>query len=315
MHLFRFAASSLVLSMVACSVSSEGTSSEDTAEVVQGGYRVTLATPGPVTAGTTPELAIKVLGPGGRPVKEFDDLHTQNMHVVGVSSDLQDFFHIHPTLAPDGTLTVAAPIGRAQPYNIFFEYDPKGDDASQLSRSVLLPVDAQAVAPSLATSAAIFDGSRLRSTTAGGARFELQAQAHGMIMTGMTTTFRVAIKTAAGAPVTDLTEWLGMPGHAIVLSEDASTFIHAHAMAPDSGGMGHAGMPGMDMGGMAMGEGGGHGGHGGHGGSSGGTPAVTPSVLDIDVNLPKAGLYKIFVQVKRGEDVLTAPFVIKAQTM
>ena len=52
--------------------------------------------------------------------------------------------------------------------------------------------------------------------------------------------------------------------------------------------------------------------HGGHGGI-GATAAA--NVLDIDVTLPRAGLYKVFVQIKRGGRVVTAPFVLRAVTM
>jgi hypothetical protein len=118
-----------------------------------------------------------------------------------------------------------------------------------------------------------------------------------MIMSGMATTFRVAVKTETGAPATDLVDWLGMPGHAIVVSEDTSTFIHAHA-APAGTGTGE----------------GGHGGHGGHDGMSGMNGGAS-NLLDIGVTLPASGFYKMFVQVKRGKTVVTAPFVLKATAM
>ena len=60
---------------------------------------------------------------------------------------------------------------------------------------------------------------------------------------------------------------------------------------------------GMDMdGGMRGMEGMGGGAHG-------------ANVLDIAVTLPKAGRYKMFVQVKRGDTVVTVPFVLRAMNM
>jgi hypothetical protein len=38
-------------------------------------------------------------------------------------------------------------------------------------------------------------------------------------------------------------------------------------------------------------------------------------VLEVEVNLPRPGLYKMFMQVKRGAEIITAPFVVRAVTM
>lgn len=295
----------------ACTASSQEEDA-DSSESELAAYRVQVSTAGAVTAGSNAQLSIRVLGANNTPVTQFDDLHTQVMHVVGVSSDLQDFIHVHPTLAPNGTLSVSAPIGRAQPYKFFFEYDPKGAAAGQqTSRASLRPVGAQNVAPALASSTNIFDGSRARTSNAGTTtRVEMQRLADAMIMPGMETTLRVAVKTSTGAAATDLVEWLGMPGHAIILSEDTSTFIHAHAMHPTA-------PSAVDGGAASSSSGGGHGGHGGHGGGgsasdAGSSTATSASnILDIDVTFPRAGLYKVFVQTKRADTVITAPFVVR----
>lgn len=295
----------LTVSIMGCGMEASSNESADdvvdTSEDALAAYRVEVrTTPSSVSAGTTPRLAIRVLGAGGQAVTQFDELHTQTMHVVGVSSDLQDFIHVHPAVGANGALSVDAPIARAQPYKFFFEYDPAGSAGEQTSRATIRPTGATAVAPALAT-AVNFDGSVTRSTLVGSTRVELQPLAHGMIMAGAASTLRVAVNTANGSPANDLVDWLGMPGHAIVLSENTSTFIHAHAMRPGSGG-----------------HGGGHGGatgHGGTGGTGANGTATAGNLLDIEVTLPRAGFYKMFVQVKRGSDVVTAPFVLRAVSM
>lgn len=302
MHLARLSAALFVTTLAACAGEpTEGAGAEASANALSE-YRVEVRTPAPtVQAGGTVPLAVRVLGANDAPVTAFDDLHTQAMHLVAVSSDLQDFFHVHPTLGADGVLSVDAPIARAQPYRMFFEYDPAGGGANpQTNRAILRPAGAVEVAPNLAAAgSAIFDGSRPKSVLASDTRIDLAADAHGMIMPGMTTTLRAVVKTSAGAPATDLVDWLGMPGHAIVLSEDTSTFIHAHGVHPGTGGHGpHDG----------------HGGHGGHG-SPAPVPSTAQNLLDIDVTFPSAGLYKMFVQTKRGENIITAPFVIRVTAM
>lgn len=298
-HRVQFLPCLALSAMTACSFTSE--EAIDSSEGPLATYRVEMTTPGPVSPGSTAQLAIRVLGADGVPLTQFDDLHTQPMHVVAVSSDLTDFIHVHPTVGEDGTLSTTAPIALAQPYRFFFEYDPAGPAGEQTSRGVLEPVGGTAsVAPGLASSPSVFDGSTALVVTTDTTRLELQPVAHGMIMPGMASTLRIAVKTATGAPASDLVDWLGMPGHAIVLSEDTSTFIHAHAMRVGAGGGGGHG---------------GHGGHGSHGAPSGDDASASSNLLDIDVTLPRAGFYKMFVQVKRSETIVTTPFVLEATSM
>lgn len=265
-----------------------------TASALAGTYRVDVQAPGAIEPGATTPLTLRVLGAGDAPVTAFDDLHTQPMHVVAISSDLRDFVHVHPTLGASGALSVDVPFSVAQPYAMFFEYDPAGPDGAQLSRATIRPNGAEPKSPELSRETA-FDGRTTLAATVGGTRVELAALAHPMIMPNMATTFRAVVKTAAGDPATDLVDWLGMPAHAIAISEDQATFIHAHGMRPGSGG---------------------HGGHGGHGEHGGTTDAgAAPNDLDINVTFPAAGLYKLFVQVKRGDAIVTAPFVVRVRGM
>lgn len=306
-------------SVIACGANATDGDVQES-EVRANGYHVEMTTVQPVVeSGSNASLNIRVLDGANHAVTSFDDLHTQTMHVVAVSSDLKQFVHVHPTLGAQGVLSVDVPVNAAQPYNVFFEYDPAGTAGPQTNRAALMPKNAVSVAPNLAADPYIFAGGATRFTVVSNTRVELVKLAHPMIMTGMATTFRVAVKTTDGAAVTDMVDWLGMPAHAIVLSEDESTFIHAHGMHPGAGG--HPGhhphdMGGMDMGGMDMGSTD-HTGHTGMGGMDmGGTvPAASANLLDIDVTFPKAGLYKLFVQFQRGNEVITAPFVVRATQM
>ncbi|MFO0739613.1 MAG: hypothetical protein U0270_27190 [Labilithrix sp.] len=330
MRIARLSAALVAATLFACvgETNDAGSESVEASESALSEYRLEVKTSATsIQAGGSVPLAIRVLGANGVPVTEFDDLHTQVMHMVAVSSDLTDFVHIHPALGANGVLTIDAPVALAQPYRMFFEYDPSGGGTNpQTNRATMRPSGSAAVAPNLAAAgAAIFSGSAARSVLVGDTRVELAPQAHGMIMPGMATTLRAAVKTAAGAPATDMVDWLGMPGHAIVLSEDASTFIHAHGMHPGAGGHGgHGGEPG----GTGTSSSGGHGGHtmppaapapvdphAGHGSAPAPVAPDSSNLLDIEVTFPSAGLYKIFVQTKRGENVVTAPFVVRVMAM
>jgi hypothetical protein len=86
------------------------------------------------------------------------------------------------------------------------------------------------------------------------------------------STLRFIVSDAStGQPVTDLEPYLGASGHLLVVSPDLTAAIHGHPEGPFGAG-----------------------------------PVVT-----FDPILPRAGLYKLWVQFQRGGGVITVPFVIE----
>ena len=275
----------LLLSGCSGDVSPEEDPVEDDEQALASGYRAQITTnPSRVIVGSPTALGVRITGPRSIPVTQFDPLHTQPMHLIAVSSDLQDFIHIHPALQPAGDLTTSATFARAEPYAIFMEYDPAGAPKQTLSRATVKPVGSQLVAPQLSLADA-FGGASSKTVLSGATRVELVGTPGAMIMANVPTHIVVRLRTASGAPINDLTEWLGMPAHAIIVSSDLKTFVHAHGMAESTGGAG---------------------GHGGHGAAS----STTTGPVAVDITLPKAGLYKMFVQFQRGATLITAPFVL-----
>ena len=67
--------------------------------------------PSPVVVGAPTLLAVRVTGPRAAPIKQFDLLHTQAIHLIAVSSDLEDFIHVHPVLQPAGKSRAPQPCG------------------------------------------------------------------------------------------------------------------------------------------------------------------------------------------------------------
>jgi len=278
--------------MIGCSGAESSFEDEPTEEDEQeltSAYRTTVTTnPSPVIVGAPAMLGVRVKGPQSIPITQFDLLHTQPMHLIAVSSDLQDFIHVHPALQPAGDLKVSATFSRQEPYTLFMEYDPAGAPEQTLSRATVKPAGSLLVAAQL-NAVDAFDGSGSKTVIAGSTRVELVGTAGGMIMPNVAAHLVVRFRNINGTPVSDLTDWLGMPAHGIIVSPDRKTFRHAHGMAESAGG------------------GGGHGGHGGHGGMG----STTTGPIGIDVTLPKDGLYKMWVQFQRGTTLITAPFVLR----
>lgn len=289
MKLSMISGLALLVLGTACGGSDDAFDDEPTEEDEQAltsGYRARVTTnPSRVIVGASTTLGVRVTGPRSVPVTQFDLLHTQPMHLIAISSDLQDFVHVHPALRPGGELQVNATFSRSEPYSIFMEYDPAGAPEQTLSRATVRPVGSQLVLPQLSQAEA-FTGSVSKTVVAGATRVELVGAPGGMIMANTPAHLVVRFRNVSGTPISDLTEWLGMPAHGIIVSSDLKTFVHAHGMAETAGG--------------------GHGGHGGHGGA----PSTTTGPVGIDVTLPKAGLYKMFVQFQRGTTLITAPFVL-----
>jgi hypothetical protein len=108
--------------------------------------------------------------------------------------------------------------------------------------------------------------------------------------------FRFRVEDKDGKPAAGMEPYMGMAGHAVFLSADGNIFAHVHpagsvAMAAlnlAAGGSGKTGMENMD--------------HAGAG-----------AEVAFPYGVPKAGEYRIFVQVKRAGKVETAAFVAKAE--
>ena len=90
---------------------------------------------------------------------------------------------------------------------------------------------------------------------------------------GRASTIAFAVTNASsGAAVDDLEPYLGAAGHLLIVSDDLEYAIHAHP--------------------------------------SGAT--TTPGALRFDATLPRAGVYKMWLQVQRGGEVITVAFVVRA---
>ena len=102
----------------------------------------------------------------------------------------------------------------------------------------------------------------------------------------------------SNSPVTDLQPYLGALAHFVIISEDSTDFLHAHPMTPEemrrSGSTNdhHAAPHNVSAQ------------HGAQGGASSAQVAAHTS-------FPRAGLYKIWAQFQRNNQVITVPFVVR----
>src|SRR5206468_11222012 len=99
--------------------------------------------------------------------------------------------------------------------------------------------------------------------------------------------FRFRLVDSEGADAKDIQLYMGMLGHAAFIKDDGTVFAHVHPS-------GTVAMPAL---GLAMPDNP----HAMHTMMSGDLPAQ----VSFPFGLPKTGFYRIFVQMKRGGEILT----------
>jgi hypothetical protein len=91
-----------------------------------GGYRLELvgALPRPGQPG---DVSFRVHDRDGVAVTTYTPEQTKDLHMYVVRSDLAEFRHLHPTMAPDGTWTGRVALATPGSYRVVVEFTP-GDD-------------------------------------------------------------------------------------------------------------------------------------------------------------------------------------------
>lgn len=272
----RITLTMLTLSLAACDARTEDPPT----------YELQVTEQPPAVVGERSHLVLDVLRSDGTKVTQFEAHHGQAMHLIAATYDLEDFHHVHPRLGADGAFSVELDFGRASPYALFAEVTPKGADG-QVLRNTVWPAGARPAFAQLAASTA-FDGRAAHRATLQGTRLTL-APLDKPLRAGVPVELSIAVDDGKGEAV-ELQEWMGMPIHAIAISQDFGQFLHFHgASARSAASSGHE-----------------H--HAGHHGSGTSAPEARGALV-VHATFPEPGLYKLWVQVKRGEHVITTPLV------
>jgi hypothetical protein len=234
--------------------------------------------------------------------------HDKLVHLFVVASDGRSAFaHLHPTTTDTVTFEAALPPLPAGSYSVFADIVHASGFTETLTSSIEVPSASSAgrAESDSVASAADADASWASGRRAGDAT-------HAVLEDGTTLTWardgrplvadqEAGLRFAVTPPPGDtasLEPYLGMAGHAVVVRDDHSVFIHLHPLGTislaaqsrlartDAGdGMGHP----ME------------------------TPAAAPSMAGRDTvyfpyAFPRPGNYTVWVQVKRRGRVLTGSF-------
>jgi hypothetical protein len=241
--------------------------------------------------------------------------HGHLMHLFLVRTPAMDrFYHLHPEKQDGQTFSQQLPALPAGHYQIFADIVRASGFPDTMTAAVDLPEvlgkapsgdDSEASAPALGAAQAgdaaaqpsdgaarPSDASARPSDAAplhGGGRMVWERPA-APLRARQALWFRFRVEDEAGKPAGDLEPYMGMAGHAEFISFDRSVFAHVHpegsvAMAALAlASVVPAGMAGMHH------------------------PMAVPPEISFPYGLPKAGDYRLFVQVKRAGGVRTGTF-------
>lgn len=252
------------------------------------------AEPSEIKAGETAALILTVRDAGGKAVRDLPVVHEKPMHLLVISKDLNEFYHIHPEPQADGSYRVAHTFPNGGDYKLYVDYTPK--DSAQVVDQIPLKVSGNPRA------AVVLREEASDTKTVDGLRVTMRPDKALRAGQELMLNFAVADERTT-KPVTDLQPYLGALAHFVIVSEDGVDFLHAHPMektemaADHGGGGGHDATPhahGDEM-------------------KTGGATAPKPSASEVSAHtsFPRAGLYKVWAQFQRGGRVSTVPFVVR----
>jgi hypothetical protein len=228
------------------------------------------------------QLQLSLSDPGWLRNRRLDDFvndHGHPMHLFVVSPTLDRLWHLHPTDSGTGTFAQALPEVPAGTYELF------GDlvHATGVAETVTATFSTSGVA-GLPLSG---DDSAWAASEPPNGRI-VWVNEQQTVPPKRLTTFTFRVDDELGQPAVDLQLYMGMPGHAVFFRRDRQVFAHVHPS-------GSAPMAALAIASPAAAA------HAGH-------EAALPPTVSFPYGFPEPGDYRIFVQVKRGDRIVTGTF-------
>lgn len=231
-------------------------------------------TPRAIKAGEPFTLTLTVRESVSRAViSTFTTVHEKRFHLFVISQDLEHYDHVHPEQQGDGSWTLRITLPRPGYYRLYSDFLPAGGTP----QVVAVPLVTSGFAGDLASSSATLVPDRHHVKTVGSMRVSL-ALPESPLTAGREEMFAFELTDRrTGAAVTDLEPYLAAWGHTFLISEDTLAVVHAHPVEL---------VPERDA-------------------AARGGPVITFKAL-----FPKPGRYRLWTQMKRGGELMTAVFTI-----
>lgn len=244
--------------------------------------------PASVKANEAVTLVFKVKNAKGEIVKDLPVVHEKPMHLLVVSEDLNEFYHIHPEPQTDGTYQVKNTFPNGGNYRLYADFTPK--DSPQVVEKLTVKVEGKE-----REKVALVVDPKLEKTMEG-LRVEMKPDAEIIAGKELMLDFNV-FDAKTNKPATNLQKYLGEYAHFVIISEDLKQFVHAHPMSKE------AKMEKQDESKPHT-----------HDEQSKNQKNVkSPSTISAHTSFPTAGIYKVWGQFQRNGKVISVPFIVNVK--
>lgn len=248
--------------------------------------------PPTAAAGSPTDLLFTVKNENGETVKDFQIVHEKPMHLLVVSEDLNEFYHLHPEVQPDGAYKVSFNFPNGGNYRLYTDFTPLANQ--QIVQNFPLEVSGNS-RPKVELKA----DSKLEKTV-DNLRVTMKPDSDLSAKKELMLNFQV-FDANSNKPVINLENYLGAKAHFVVISQDLQEFVHAHPMSTDNvKDAEHS----HETSRMQTAEEKSH----SHDAKLNG--AASQSIVSAHIIFPKAGLYKIFAQFQRAGNIITVLFTV-----
>lgn len=216
--------------------------------------------------------------------------HTKLMHVVGLRSDMNEFFHIHPEFLADNPsiFSIEHTFNKPGLYKVWSSVKKDGVGHTFGHPEISVQGDGPKEEKRVSFEKNVVTGN-----------YQVNLSADGTVAKNKDIQLAFDIHTLKGQEV-EVEEYLGADMHLVLIKDDLKQFIHTHPAEHE-----HSQAPGLVNIALANGD-------DDHGAGADETIAFT-------VNFPEAGLYKAFAQFRpKGinlppDEAITAEFWIQVE--
>ena len=236
---------------------------------------------GPVTPGRPVTVAFTVVLPSGKPLTQYKTgpgPHT-GVHLIIVRDDLAYIIHQHPPIGPNGLLHQTVTFPAPGPYKVLVDVYPNipgGQANFQLFRTIEVTGSYRPLPLPPYKSDLVVDG------------YHFVMASHAPVHAIQAQFLNVEVTDSDGHKPT-FVPWFGALAHAIFFRKGTLDYFHTHICAPNAPNCGV--LPGVASTRIS--------------GSS-----TAPGKLTIGVLLPAPGTWRLFLQMKLGGRIVTAPYTL-----
>lgn len=240
--------------------------------------------PKEMVADSDTKLVFTIKNLQGEVYKDLEIIHEKPMHLIIVSEDLNEFYHLHPEPQSDGSLTVNFAFPTGGKYRLYVDFTPK--DAQQSVRDFPLQVSG-----GINSAKKLIPDAKFEKTVEG---IKVLMETGGNLESNkeMTLSFRV-FDAENGELAEGMEKYLGETAHFVIISQDLKDFVHVHPLSMDN-------IKDENQ-------------------QNSNSAEKNQKLMNIPSNsqvsalatFPNAGIYKIFVEFQRYGKVIAVPFVVE----